>query len=407
MALADLWNWPPFATAVGAAFEGDDLEIAIVRKRPGGVEIVARELFRNVESRPAAEWGTEAAAFLRSRGAEGRAPILVLRDRDCLTRTVALPGVAAKDRANALALQIDTLHPFDEGSAATAWTAAGSTDTALVAIVRHAVVERYANLFAEAGLGLAGITVPAAVVPRRNADTLAFAATEDGLRVYGESAAAPLVWAVGAPLDRARATLRLPESFEPSELASLLPGGSFAAAAAAQIRPAIDLLPRDRRAANRRWTYAPTAALGLIAALSVTALAAFPKIEDYRLRTALGEELTRLRPQAARSAAAEKSRAATAAKAQSLAAFRDRTRLDLEALREVTRLVAAPGWAQQLDMTRTTLAVAGESPQAAELLKAFDASPMFVSAEFTSPLSRSNTPGMDVFRVRASREGAK
>lgn len=406
MALKNALSWPPFATAVGASFENGDLELAIARKRPSGVEIVAVERFPNVESRPAAEWGVEAAVFLKRHGAEGRAPILALRDRDCLTRTVALPGVAAKDRSSALALQIDTLHPFEEGSVATAWTDVAA-DTTLVAIARRAIVERYANLFAEAGLGLAAVTVPAAVIPRRHADTLAVAATEDGLRVYGESAAAPLVWAVGAPLDRARATLRLPESFEPVELASLLPGGSFAAAAAAQIRPAIDLLPRDRRATNRRWAYAPTAAMGIVAALSVSALAAFPRVEDYRLRTALAEEMARLRPRVARSAAAEKNRAATAQKAQSLVAFRDRTRLDLEALREVTRLIAAPGWAQQLDLTRTTLSVAGESPQAAELLKAFDASPLFVSAEFTSPLSRSNAPGMDVFRVRAAREGAK
>jgi len=39
------------------------------------------------------------------------------------------------------------------------------------------------------------------------------------------------------------------------------------------------------------------------------------------------------------------------------------------------------------------------------LLKVFDASSLFRGSEFTSPLSRATTAGMDVFRLRAEREG--
>jgi hypothetical protein len=92
------------------------------------------------------------------------------------------------------------------------------------------------------------------------------------------------------------------------------------------------------------------------------------------------------------------------ARVEELQRFRARTRKDLDALQEATRLVAAPGWAQQLDLTRTMILVTGESEQAADLLKLFDNSALFRNTEFLGPLSRQQNSRGDQFRLRAERK---
>jgi len=111
-------------------------------------------------------------------------------------------------------------------------------------------------------------------------------------------------------------------------------------------------------------------------------------------RTAVGRDLV-----------AERARLAATARVDQIKSYRERTRKSLDVLKETTRLIAPPAWANQVDILRNTVNVAGESAAADGLLKVFDASSLFRGSEFTSPLSRATTAGMDVFRLRAEREG--
>ena len=53
-----------FGTGAGIQIAGPDLEVAVARVRPTGVEVLARITIARFRERPAAEWGAEYAALL-------------------------------------------------------------------------------------------------------------------------------------------------------------------------------------------------------------------------------------------------------------------------------------------------------------------------------------------------------
>jgi hypothetical protein len=62
-----------------------------------------------------------------------------------------------------------------------------------------------------------------------------------------------------------------------------------------------------------------------------------------------------------------------------------------------------PTWVNGLQMTRTTLVLSGETPQADGLLKLLDGSKQFKGSDFLVPPTRAGNG--DLFTIRASREG--
>jgi hypothetical protein len=123
---------------------------------------------------------------------------------------------------------------------------------------------------------------------------------------------------------------------------------------------------------------------------------------DSRYLGVLQHEIRKYEPQARRVETIDKAILRARNRSQSLDDFRRRARLDMDALAEVTRLIPPPGWVTNLDMDRTTLQIAGEVDQAAQLLGTLDKSPLFQNSEFTMPITRSASAEM--FRVRTARE---
>ena len=85
--------------------------------------------------------------------------------------------------------------------------------------------------------------------------------------------------------------------------------------------------------------------------------------------------------------------------------FRGRSKADLEALNELTRLLAPPIWTNQVDLTRDSATISGEADQAAPMLKTIDESPIFAGSEFSVPIARSGSS--ELFRIRSAREGKR
>jgi len=77
----------------------------------------------------------------------------------------------------------------------------------------------------------------------------------------------------------------------------------------------------------------------------------------------------------------------------------------MDALAELTRILPPPTWLNSLDLTPTQVVVAGETDQAAPLLKVIDASPLFEASEFGAPPTR--TTAGETFRIRTRREGVR
>jgi hypothetical protein len=64
-------------------------------------------------------------------------------------------------------------------------------------------------------------------------------------------------------------------------------------------------------------------------------------------------------------------------------------------------MLAAPTWLNSLQLTRDSVTIAGETEQAAALIKLLDSSKQFRSSSFALPLQRSAAG--ELFSIRSSR----
>jgi hypothetical protein len=69
----------------------------------------------------------------------------------------------------------------------------------------------------------------------------------------------------------------------------------------------------------------------------------------------------------------------------------------------VTKLLTPPTFLTSLQLSRDSLAVSGESEQAAALLKVLDSSRQFRGSSFVIPIARGQ--GGDMFTIRGARQG--
>jgi Tfp pilus assembly protein PilN len=432
---ADLRKLLAFGSGVGIEIGASDLEVAAARVRPTGIQVLGRLTLPHYATRPAAEWGSEYLKFLKSVGMSHLSATVLLPRRDVIVRQVALPGIAGKDREGAIRLQLDTLHPYGDAEVCWGWSAAGP-HAALVGVTLRETVERYVQLFVEAGIAVASFTFSAAALHAAirlngagsrghvNGDGfLALSFTPAGaVEVYGESAARPVFSAeFELPPERAAllalAELRLPPETPAHRLEELLPApgvnpvendlsrnalpyATALAGACPRFAPAANVLPPEHRRSGSRAYIIPTIVLTGVLLLVLVALAVYSNYANRRYLRSLEAEIARIEPQARRAATLDRQIDNARARAQLLDQFRGQTRADLDALKELTHLLAPPAWTSSIDLTRDSARIIGEAPQAAPLLKLIDSSPLFRGSEFQQ-VSRSGS--VESFQIRTNR----
>lgn len=426
-----LKKWLAFGSGVGIQVDGtrgaESLHLTAVRVRPGGAKVLGGVTIEDFTKHPAGVWGTECLAALKKSGLGHIAATVILPRQDVIVRQIALPGVSDRDLAGAIGFQLDGLHPYSEDDVITSWVKLPQTASVLIAIVRKDAVERYVTLFAEAGIRIASITCSAAAVysalrlfGHNPGDLLAYTpGVPSGIEVYGESAAKPILSALfDADMDRAgalaSAELRfenLPEMRPLSELLGAeapLPYAAALYSACPHLGAAPNLLPAGQRQTTSPWAWIPSAALAGSALLLAGGLAAFPRFSDHRYLDQLNAEIAKVQPGAQRAANLDREIAAARNRAAMIDDFRRRSKADMDVLAELTKLLPPPAWLNSLDLNRTQLNLAGETDQAAPLLKLLDASPLFQSSEFSMPPVRiapaQDRPGGEAFRIRTTRE---
>lgn len=415
-------------TGVGVRIHGDNLDVTIARLRGREARVVASARIEDFRNRPAGEWGAEYASLLSSNGAGHLAATVVLPRSEVIIRQLDLPGVRARDLDSAVQLQVDSLHPYPEDGASCAWAPLKGTSTVLVSIARREVVERYALLFAEAGIRVASLTPAAPIIHsairlRENLPSdgvLVLLDSDDGLEAYGESPARNIFSSVfdlppeeaasiaAAELrvdpDAASRTLRdllpIPRSAEPE--AEPISYAAALAAACPWLALPVNLLPAEQRATSSRAVYAPTAVLAAVVLVLGCALAVYATVAESRYRGMLQAEIDALTPQAAQVRDLDDSMNELLARRDELYRFRNRTRVDLDAIEELTRILEPPIWARSLRLNRNTMQLTGHAPQAAPLLEVIDSSPMFSGSQFTSAISQDDSG--ETFVIRSTRE---
>jgi hypothetical protein len=421
-----LRHWLAVGTGVGIEIRDSDLQVVIARVRPASVSVSGSTRIADFRNRPAAEWGTELATFLRKNGAGHIAVTVLLPRREVIVRQVHLPGVADRDLPAAIQLQIDSLHPFADDDVCFSWARLSSSPVVMVGIIRREILDAYFTSFAEAGVKLASLTYSAAVLYSASrlltvppAGFVLAHESNGEVEVYGESEAraawsATLPMAVDRALAVGRSELRLEPDAPVLEFSDLLPApvqataevGLAYATALSGACPWLgidgNLLPDERRRASSRVRLIPTFLLAGTLLVLIVLLALQSRWADARYLGILQHEIGKREPSARRADTIDKMITATRARSQRLDDFKRRAKLDMDALAEATRLLPPPGWVTTLDMDRNTVQIAGETDQAAELLQKFDGSPLFERSEFTTPISRASSG--DMFRMRTQRQ---
>jgi hypothetical protein len=426
-------KWLAFGTGVGIEMGREDLVVSVVRLRPTGVRVLGGLTIPRFREQPAAEWGEKYASFLQKLGAQHLAATILLPRDEVTVRQVLLPGVSDKDLDAAIRFEIDSLNPYSEEEAAYDGARIGKTASILIGITRRSSLERYTALLSQAGVKVTSFTFsgPAIYSALRlysdcPADGLvALGQDGDEVEVYGESPTRPLFSArLDQPADRVRtlaiSELRLPPETEAAALHLRLPQPvaapenydparsslSYAAAvtSARLLHPlSLNLLPPDQRRSASRLRYVPTAVLGSLVLLLAIASLAYPRYSDSRYLELLQAQIRTLDPLARKAAEMERQTAIARNRAQTLDTFRQQTREDLDALNDLTHLLAPPAWLDSLQLTRTSINITGQTEQAASLIKLLDGSRHFQGSSFSLPLQKGT--GGEVFSIRTARKG--
>jgi Tfp pilus assembly protein PilN len=431
----DLRKLLRFGSCAGIEIGVTDLEVAAVRVRPSGIRVMGRLTIHDYATRPAAEWGGEYIRFLKGLGAAYLAATVLLPRRDVVVRQIALPGVAAKDMEGAIALQLDTLHPYGDDEVACGWSRLGA-GAALVGVAPRKTVDRFAQLFSEAGILVSSFTFPAAAlhsalrlgdgVPDSGFVALGPAAS-GGVETYGESEARPVFSArFDLPAPRAAALalaeLRLPPETEPLTLENALPKpvanpvendisrnalpyATALAGACPLLAPAANVLPKEYRRTSSRAMYVPSIALGILLLMALGGGALYSKMNERRYLESLRAQISKIQTQRQHALALDKDTDHARARAQWLDQYRQQTRKDLELLNELTRTIQPPAWTRAIDITRDTVRLQGEAPQAAPLWKILDGSKLLKNAKLDS--NQPNGSGGENFMISGSREAGK
>jgi len=424
-------TWLAFGTGVGIEVAGKDLKVTVARVRPQGTKIVGELEIPAFREKTAAEWGDQYLHFLRSVGVSHQAATVLLPREAIIVRQVPMPGVTDRNLANALKFQIDSLHPWGEGEAAWDYARAGRSSTVLVGIARSSTIEEYITLFSEAGVKIARFTFSAATIQpalRLYAEPpsgfLTWSANGE-LELYGESPSRPVFSAVfdsqeDFAVSSALSELRLNPEDEPVPIESLLPkpaaqpeGTDLAhtmrpytaalTAACPWLALRLNLLPENKRQASSRALYVPTIVLASLIAITVGVLAAFGSIEDQSYLETLQSQIARVRPKAERAASLDKQILEARARAEAIDDFRLRSKEDMDALNDITHVLAPPGFLDHMEMDRQSVDMSGQTEHADSLLKALDGTGKFRNSQFTTQITR-ETNG-EAFSIRAQRRG--
>jgi hypothetical protein len=425
-----------FGSGVGIEIGAAALEVVAARVRPSKIEVLGRLTIENYAGRPAAEWGAEYSRFLASLGMTHLSATVLLPRREVIVRQVALPGVAAKDVEGAIRFQIDTLHPYGEDDVVWGWSRL-AYGAVLVGIARRDAIERYRALFTEAGVAVASFTFSAAAVHaaiRLNgaAHGQGFVAlgrtATGGVEVYGESQSKPVFSAEFQLSPQRAAVLALAELRLPPETPALtleevlpkpavnpvendlsrnaLPYATALAGACPRLAPSANVLPPEHRRSNSRAMLIPSIALGVVLLLLAGGLFAYRAYADRKYLAELNAEIARVEPMAARSRSLDRQIEKARAQTLLLDRFRAQTRLDLDSLNELTKLIDPPAWANMINLNREMARITGEAPAAAPLVKILDSSPFFQNSA-PDFINRGQTGTGESFQIHTSREAGK
>lgn len=449
-------RWAP---GCGIAVRGDDLVAVVVRLRAQGPVVLGRTRIPRFRQRPPLEWGLEHGAFLRNLGLEHLAATLCIPRDETVFRSLSLPSMSRRELGSAVGWQLDDLHPYGSKPILHAWAPLDwqpepSRQRGVAALVAPVeTIEKYAQLFAAAGIRLASCTTSPSPIrsairmnSERPKDPIVIADSEGSrLELYGESETAP-AWSTaldlrGVSLDEALRlaleNLALPRHEAPrlaltGETAPFdgapglvaRPVGEILAvpvrspdefdlardavaygAAIESARPSLglglNLLPPELRRSSAARAYAPTLAL-LAALVALAGTSHLTRgIQDRRYADRLLQEAARLEAATGSAAPSASSEVVLRERLDWLLDREERTKSDLAALREISQLLPVSAWLSALRLDNDSARLTGNAQNAGPLLAILDRAFSLEEPRFERAPSRGEAG--EFFQIEARR----
>ena len=306
---------------------------------------------------------------------------MLLPRREVIVRQIALPGVASKDIEGAIRFQLDSLHPYGEDEVVWGWSPLARTARCWWASCGAQTVERYHQLFTEAGIAVSSFTFSAAAVHAAiRLNGFAYGNGFVALSRIGDGRGGSIRREPVAPgLFRRNSTcppqraavlalseLRLPPETAPLKLEEVLPKpevnpvendlsrnalpyATALAGACPRFAPAANVLPLEHRRSSSRAMFIPTLVLAGVLVLVACRIAVYSNYSERQYLRKLNAEIAQLEPQAQRSAALERqiTRRRRARSCWTGSATRRAT--TWIRLNELTSLVEPPAWTNSID----------------------------------------------------------
>ncbi len=194
----------------------------------------------------------------------------------------------------------------------------------------------------------------------------------------------------------------------PLENAGAAPRNGFGAIAAALLGLKttgfeLNLMPESLRYRQNQLQLIPTYFLIGITLLLGLVLAAREPYQQAAYSSDLGKEIQKLAPEAKEVSAQEAELNGFSEKYRTLDNYFKSRDLNLEALRELARVLPSSAFLSNYSYQDGSIALSGFAGSATEVQKALEDSPWFKDVQFTSSLTR-DTTGKDRFTLKASME---
>jgi len=202
-------NWLRMQTGIGMDFQDGAFHATCVKRQWNHFRVVDHLEIADYRRLEPAECGRRYREFLAANGLKVPWTVVALPRSAVLLRSLRLPAAVEKDVAQAVAYQLDALHPFEEGGVywdCAVWkrqeaTESGQIDVS-VAIAQKPAVEEAAAWFREAGIAVSQFSVSSALL-------------------------AGMFWSPCATFHKEQGFLLLDMTRESVELAGFAPGSGF------------------------------------------------------------------------------------------------------------------------------------------------------------------------------------
>jgi len=368
----------PLQTAAGIDVTDSSLGIAVVQSRFGKLHVVSSEEISGFKQLSEDAQKAAIEDLARKYGLARARVFLTIPRSFGLSRQIELPVEVGGQLSSAVALQIESLSPWPSeevywGYAAEKPGRNAKTISVLVGIIPRSMLDPFLALFRSAGVSLSGASL--AGIAQAHALMLAKPNAGDEARAL---VLEPGGDAGGHPSAMSAAVLGLKDS-------------AFR----------VNVIPERDRYRHNHLRLVPTYALITLLALMGGALVLREPYQWSVYGASLDSEIETLKPAVMEVSEKEEALRKATTDYEALRARVETFDSNLEALRELSRLLPLDCWISSYSTQGRNITLGGFAQSASAVQKALAESPLFEDVQFSSPVVR-DASGKDRFSIKAA-----